>query len=407
MRPTGSIRSVPTQERTGSNAYVTGLANEKSWGRGLAILSALFLATLFLELFNAAGFVLAGKLGWPVPIELARLALVCTFFISLWAGLGWLRYLLATVDFLSGAWLLTDWVLSYRATPKFKATGEADWTIYSQLESFPKIALGLLYLSMAGYVLFSDDIREFIAHRRARGRVWPALCVAAGVYGTLILIFAAQPIYGRWMQGQRADAQRFGDETLRVISANWDPDSIFSRLDAAYAKSFTKADREATFASFKTLGPVKNITPAPAVARPPMPQYPLQDKVPIPQGIDSHADVYGNGFEVTAKYAPDSVEFEHGKARFGFDLVRSVSGPWRITKLNVDNVQYDHPPTPVVPPASPAAPERPTPPCLRRRLPRRPRRCPPTPPRPRPHWRHPRPPRPLPQQRLQLRQPLR
>ena len=355
-----SVRSVPTQERAGTNAYVTGLATEKSWGRGVAILLAIFFASLILELVNATGFVLSGKPGWPVPIEAGRLALLCTFFISLWAGLAWLRYLLATVSFLSGAWLLTDWVLSYRATPKFKATGEADWTIYSQLESMPKVALGLLYLGLAGYVLFSEDIREFIAHRRVRGRIFSALLVTVAVYGIMLLVFAAQPFYGHWMQNQRADAQRFGDDTLHVISANWDPETIFSRLDAAYAKSFTKADRETTFNSFKALGSVKNITPAPVVARPPMPQFPLQDKVPIPQGVDSHPDVYGNGFEVTAKYAPDLVEFEHGKAKFGFDLVRSVSGPWRITKLNVDNVQYDRPPKPAATPApdaTPAAPD--------------------------------------------------
>ena len=355
LRPTGTIRSLPSQERTQSS-YVTGVENERSWGRGLAILWALFLATLLLELLNAVFFVLAGKAGWPVPIEAGRLALVCTFFISLWTGWGWLRYLLATVDFLSGAWLLTDFVLSYRATPKFKAIGEADWTIYSSIETFPKIALGLLYLATAAYVLFSDDVREFVAHRRARGRVGSSLLAAIVSYGGMLLIFAAQPFYAHWMLGQRADAQRFGDETLRAMAEHWDPTALDALLDPPYAKTFTKADRVSTFTPFKSLGTLKSITPGPVVARTPMPQYPLQDKVPIPQDIHSEADAAGTGFEVTATYATTSVEFEHGRAPFGFDLVRDLFGLWRITKLNVASVQYDQPPRPAPTPGSTETP---------------------------------------------------
>ena len=355
VRPAGAVRSVPVPERRGT-AYTTGLGNERSWGRGLAILWALFLAALLLEALNATYYVLAGKNGWPLPIEAGRLALVCTFFISLWAGLGWLRYLLATVDVLSAAWLLTDSILSYKAAPKFRGGGGADWTIYSSIESFPKVALGLLYLSTAAYLLFSHDVQEFMIHRRARGRVWSALLVTVVAYGSMLLIFAAQPIYGRWMQGQSADAGRFGEEELRKAAEHWDPTSLDGDLDSAYAKSFTKADRASTFGSFKSLGPLKNANTAPAVARAPMPQYPLQDKVPIPQGINSEANKAGTGFEVTANYTTAGAEFEHGKAKFGFDLVRDLFGPWRVTKLNVENVQYDRPPAPAPTPAADAPP---------------------------------------------------
>ena len=359
-RPSGSIRSVPESARGDarmSNTYAaSALGNERSWGRGLAILWALFLATLLMEMLNAACYLLAGKVGWPLPIDVARIALVCTFFIALWSGLGWLRYLLAAIDFLAGAWLLTDCILSYRAYPKFAAIGQADWTIYSSGESFPKIAVALLCLVTAAYLLLSYDVREFLAHRRARGRIWSALLVTVVAYGGMLLIFAAPLFYGEWMQAQRADAQSFGDATLRAAAENWDATALDDKLDAAYAKTFTKADRATTFGNFKALGPLKNIDPAPVVARPAMPQYPLQDKVPIPQGIDSQPDATRRGFTLTAKYAPTSVDFEHGHGKFGFDLTRDLFGPWRITKLNVESVQYDHPPKPATPPSPDASP---------------------------------------------------
>ena len=239
-RPAGTVRSVPTPERR-DNAYAPALSKETSWGWGLTILAGSFLLLLSLEALNAAYHVLAGKPGWPVPIEAARLALVCTFFISLLSGQGWLRYVLATVEVLSAAWLLTDSTLAYRAYPNFMSSGQADWTIYSSIEYFPKVALGLIYLVSAGYVLFSDNVREFLKHRRTNGRIGSALLVTVAVYAAMLLIFAAQPIYGQWMQGQSADAQRFGEEELRKAAAQWDPTALADSLDPAYAKAFTKA----------------------------------------------------------------------------------------------------------------------------------------------------------------------
>lgn len=358
-RPTGSIRSVPEPARGAarmSGSYVDTLSKEKSWGRGIAILWGLFLATLLMEMLNAACYVLAGKAGWPLAVDVARIALVCTFFLALWSGLGWVRYVLALVDFLAGAWLLTDCTLSYRAYPKLMATGAADWAVYSTGESFPKIVVALLCLVTAGYVLFSDDVREFMAHRRTRGRIWSALLVTVISYGGMLLIFSAPLFYGKWMQDQYADAQRFGDETLRAAAAHWDPAALDAKLDSAYAKTFTKADRTATFGNFKALGQLKKIDPAPVVARTPMPQYPLQDKYPIPQGINSQPDAVRRGFEIIAKYTTAGADFEHGHGKFGFELARSLSGPWRITKLNVETVQYDQPPKPAPTPTPDVTP---------------------------------------------------
>lgn len=357
-RPAGAIRSVPEQARGGakmSGTYVDTLSKEKSWGRGLAILWGLFLVVMALDVRNATCYCLAGKVGWPLPVDVARIGLFCTAFIALWSGLALTRYLLVVVSFLAGIWLWTDCTLSYRAYPQLMATGSANWAVYSTGESLPKVAVGLFCLVIAGYALFSDDLREFIAHRRVRGRIWSALLSAIVVYGLMLAVFAVPLSYGKWMQDQYADVQRFGDETLRTAAETWEPTVLDAKLDPGYAKTFSKPDRVTTFGNFKALGRVKSIEPAPMVLRPPMPQYPLQDKYPIPKGIDSQADAAQRGFELTAKYGPVNVDFEHGHGRFGFDLARPLSGSWRIMKLNVETVQYDARPKPSPSPASPDA----------------------------------------------------
>ena len=359
-RPTGSIRSVPEPTRGSgqmSGTYVETLSKEKSWGRGLAILWGLFLWMIVFEALNAACYLLAGRVGWPLPVDVARIAIVCTAFIALWSGLPWLRHVMVLVYALAGAWLLVDCTLSYRAYPQLMATGSANWAVYSTIESFPKIVVGLTCLTIAAYVLFSDDVREFIIHRRRQGRMGTALLSAIVVYGLMLLIFVAPLFYGKWMQAQYADVQRYGEETLRTAAEHWEVTAFDAKLDSAYAKNtFTKADRATTLGNFKALGPVKSIDPAPVVVRTPMPQYPLQDKYPIPQGVDSQVDSTRKGFELTAKYGPVDVNFEHGHGRFGFDLARPLSGQWRIMKLNVETVQYDARPKPAATPAPDASP---------------------------------------------------
>ncbi len=359
-RPTGSIRSMPEATRgaaSSSNAYTATLSGDNSWSLGLAILWGLFLVVMCVDIYNAACYCLAGKFGWPLPVDVVRVGLFCTAFIALWSGLGVTRYFLALVSFAAGIWLWIDCTLSYRAYPQLMATGSANWTVYSHAESIPKVLVGLFCLVLAAYVFFSYDVREFLAHRRRRGRIWSALLSAIVVYGLMLAVFAVPLFYGKWMQDQYADAQRFGDETLRTMAEHWAPTSLDAKLDSGYAKTgLTKADRVTTFANFKALGALKTISPLPVVPRAPMPQYPLQDKYPIPQGITSQADAGLKEFEVTAKYATESVDFEHGHAKFGFDLVRALFGPWRIAKLNVENVQYDQPPKPAPTPVPEGTP---------------------------------------------------
>ena len=341
--------------------YANTLGTEKSWKRGLAILWTLIVLTLLLEGLNAAGYVLAGRAGWPLPIEAGRIALVCTFFVSLWAGFGWLRYVLALVDLGSCVWLSFILVHSYKEAPKFWATKESEWTVYSSFETGVKIALAVLYLVTCLYVLFSDDVREFSLHRRAGGRIWSALLVTVFSYGCMVLIFAAQPIYATWMQGQRAEMQRFGDGLLQTMASRWDPATFGPVIDSEYAKTLTKEGRAATFANFRDLGPLKSANSAPMKPQPPMPQYPLQDKVALPDDLKTEPGLNGAGFVMNGTYKTTGATFEHGSVQFSFDLTRDLSGPWRLTKFNADNVQIDrpHPPapdaTPVAPGTAPSA----------------------------------------------------
>ncbi len=345
--------------------YAASFGNEKSWSRGLAILWALFLLTMFLEMVNAAFYLLAGKISWPplshllagstdlgvLPIETGRLVLVCTLFIGLWVGWGWLRYLLATVDFLSGAWLVVRMIASYHAAPKFKATGIADMPVYSSIESMPKIALGILYLGTAAYIVFSHDVLEFIAHRRARGRAWSAILVTVVSYGCLVLILGAQPFYNLWLRSQRPGAVAFGEDTLRTVSQSWAGDSMDSRLDPEFAKKFNPNDRKATFDGFKALGQLQNANPAPPLVVTTVQPNPLQNIVPAPADLFTRVTPDGYSFQLTGRYNTTGATFEHGHVQFGFDLVRDLFGPWQISGFDAQNVSIERPkpPTPPVP----------------------------------------------------------
>ncbi len=368
-RPAGTIRSVPTTTSASARppgTYAASFGNEKSWARGLGILWTLFLLTMLLEGLNAAFYLLAGKISWPpmshvmigsmdqiLPVETARLVLVCTLFIGLWVGWGWLRYVLATIDFLSGLWLVVGMIASYHAAPKFKATGIADVPVYTSIESMPKIALGILYLLTAAYVILSHDVLEFVAHRRTNGRVWSAILVTIISYGCMVLILGAQPFYNLWLNTQRPAAMAFGEDTLRTISQSWAGDSIDSRLDPEFAKSFTPNDRKATFAGFKPLGPLQSANTAPPLVVTTVQPNPLQNIVPAPADLATQVTPDGYSFQVNARYNTTGATFEHGNVRFGFDLVRDLVGAWRIRGLDARDVKIDYP-HPPAPPATPA-----------------------------------------------------
>ncbi len=338
--------------------------------RGLSILWSIFLLALLAEAFNAAFYLLAGKVSWPpashlvfgsvdvgaLPLETIRLAMICTLFIGLWAGWGWLRWLLGVAAFLAGALLLVQVIQSYHAAPKFRKTGIADAPVFSSIESLPKTALGILYLLMAGYVVFSYDVVEFVNHRRTRGRIWSALLVTVIVYPCMLLILGAQPIYNFWLQKQRASALAFGEDTLRTMSDQWAGNCIDDRIDREFGKQFTPDGRKSTFANFKDLGHLTAANPVPPMVITSVKPDPLQNIVPAPADISTQVTKDESGFQMNARYSTTGATFEHGEVKFGFDLVRDLFGPWRIRGLDAVPIRIDRPhkaaPTPS-PDASP------------------------------------------------------
>ena len=223
----------------------------------------------------------------------------------------------------------------------------------------PKMALSILYLLIAGYVVLSHDVLAFIAHRRTRGRIWSALLITVVVYACMLLILGAQPFYNLWLQQQRPGVLAYGENTLRTMSDRWAGDSIDDRIDPEFAKQFTPDGRQATFANFKDLGQLRAANPAPPLGLVSVRPDPLQNLVPAPANISTSTTKDGSGFQVNARYNTTGATFEHGEVKFGFDLVRDLFGSWRVRGLDAVPIRIDrpHPPAPTpAPDAAPAAP---------------------------------------------------
>ena len=370
-KPSAAVRSVPTAEGRTTSAYTSvTLGKERSWTRGIAFVWGLFLVAMALEALTAAFYVMAGKVGWPplsylflshgpvLPVDLIRLALLCTFFVGLWVGQHWLRYAFALVSLLSSVWVFACVFASYHAAAKFKATGQTDVPVLSQMELLPTIALAILYLVLAAYLFFSIDLREFTVHRRTNGRVWALGLATVVSFGCLAaILIEPQPLYNNWLQKQRASAVAFGEDTLKKMSDEWSPTSIDDRIDPGFATGFTPAARQTTFANFKDLGRLRDAHTAPAPILPPPAPDPLH-KVPAatpnaPLAIDHNPD--GSVSQMHARYDTTGATFEHGSVRFILDLVRDPSGPWRIGKLDATDVNIERPKRATPPPTAPAA----------------------------------------------------
>lgn len=371
-KPTATVRSLPTAGGPRpAGGYTGSLGKERSWQRGIGLVWTGFLVAMALEALRAAFYLMAGKVGWPpvnylllshgpvLPVDLIRLVLVCTFFVGLWVGQGWLRYVFGLASLLSSVWVFSEVFGSYHAMGKFKATGETAVPILSSMENLPMIALAILYLVLAAYVFFSTDLQEFTLHRRANGRIWALLLATVVAFGGLAAIIGApQPYYNKWVQQQRDSAVAFGEDTLRKMSDAWDPTSIDDRIDPGFATGFTPAARQTTFANFKDLGRLQDAHTAPAAATAAPAPDPL-NKVPpapadAPLAINHNPD--GSVGQTHAHYDTTGATFEHGSVRFILDLVRDATGPWRIAKLDAKDVNIQRPKRATPPPdtASPA-----------------------------------------------------
>ncbi len=371
-RPAATVRSVPSLGGATvrpAGTYAASFGEEHSPSRGLGILWTLFVAAMILEAVNAAFYLLAGKVSWPplshlvvgsgtviFPMETLRLAVVSTCFVGLWVGWNWLRYLLATVDFLSGLWLLVSMAASHYSAPRLRSVGAVGVPVYSEIEAMPKIALGLLYLGTAAYVLFSVDLLAFTAHRRAHGRVWSAVLVTFFAYACVALVLGAQPIYNAWLQTRRADAMAFGEDTLRKMSDAWDPTSLDDRIDPVFAQSFTPDGRKSTFANFKDLGRLRDANAAAPLYVTSVRFDPLQNLVPAPSDVATGVTGDGLSFQVRARYNTTGATFEHGRVQFGLDLARELFGPWRVVGLDAQQVNIERPRPPAAIPAIPPTP---------------------------------------------------
>ena len=375
LRPGATVRSVPTvagATARPAGTYAVSFGQDRSWSRGLGILWALFVAAMTLEAINAAFYLLSGKISWPpvsqlavgsgtvvLPMEALRLVVVSTCFVGLWVGWSWLRYVLATVDFFSGLWLLVSMIASSQSAPKFRSLGVTEVPVYSQIEAMPKIVLGLLYLGTAAYVMFSVDLLAFTEHRRAHGRVWSAMLVTVFAYACTALVLGAQPIYNAWLQTRRAGAVSFGEDTLRTMADSWSPTCIDDRIDPGFAGSFTPSGRQSTFANFKDLGRLRDAHTAPPLYITSVRSDPLQNIVPAPSDIATGVAQDGMGFQMRARYSTTGATYEHGRVQFGLDLARELFGTWRIVGLDAREVNIERPrpsaPPPAAPDASPAA----------------------------------------------------
>ena len=200
-KPTATVRSLPTVGGSRpAGGYTGSLGKERSWQRGIGLVWTAFLVAMVLEALRAVFYLMAGKIGWPpvnylllshgpvLPVDLIRLVLVCTFFVGLWVGQGWLRYVFGLVSLLSSVWVFSEVFASYHAFGKYKATGETAVPILSHYENMPMVALAVLYLVLAAYVFFSTDLQEFTVHRRTNGRIWALGLATVVAFGCLVAI---------------------------------------------------------------------------------------------------------------------------------------------------------------------------------------------------------------------------
>ena len=326
------IRSVPTPGRAARlpGTYAANYGSEDmSWRRGVGWLWTLFLLAGAAELLRAAFYMLAGHAGWPLTYEAVRVGLAAAVFVTLWLGWGWSRWLLVVADFLFGAWVIIMVVAGHMAqhSPDAVLSGRlpaADSTI----ETLPRLVLGLVCLTTAGYLAFSADVVDFLRHRREEGRGWVVLPVAALAAGYVALVCLAQVPYWFYLGVEGIPANTFGKRVVRVMTARWNPDDLASLGDEDFLKFWPDATRKNVLGSLAPLGELKDVNKT------------------VTKLVGTTVDATESGFVLAYDCDCERIDFTHGHAHFNLYLTKHPFGAWHLDNFTVSEIKVDPAPAP-------------------------------------------------------------
>ncbi len=163
----------------------------------MTVLWVFFALTILGEAAHAAVILLSGQL-YPAPADLVRVCIGGALFIALWLGWGWLRWPLAVINFLHGAWLIVWTIFLHNDLAQRAALAGEPAPGYG-IGSIPSLALGGVCLAYAAYLAFSADVLDFLRHRREEGRGWVAGPLALGVMACVGAVLASPLFYGLWL----------------------------------------------------------------------------------------------------------------------------------------------------------------------------------------------------------------
>ena len=294
---------------------------DMNWRRGVGTLWVIFGLTAVLEFARASFQLLAGYTNWPSDGDVVRVGLSSLFFLTLWFGWGWTRWVLATVDFLCGMHALA-WGIAGHMNPA-SAGAQAMRTASPLVGTVPSVGLGLVYLFTAAYVAFSADVLDFARHRREEGQGWVIGPVLALVGAYMAVLFTLEVPYLVWIKAREGQARTFGDEMSRQMAQNWDPNSIAGVGDPTFNENWTPDFTKAAFGSLAPLGPLEK-----------MGQVDLRP-------LATRFDLASGGFIMQYSYNLRQARFAHGTSNIGIFVVKPLFGPWEIDNLTMDEVHFD------------------------------------------------------------------
>ncbi len=325
--------------------YAANYGREPSWKRGLFVLLVLF------GLAGVAGFlrvlviVWSGSRGLPLLpetghlVEIGRIVGVAVLFSLLWTGWSLPRWLLAAVIFFFGLFFVITVVAPLPTPP-----GAIPVLNGGRIVSAPQLALGVIYLITAAYLIFSVDVISFARHRREAGRGWLILPVAlvAGAYA--FALSNVRPYSRQQFEQWKPEAAQFATEGLRAMVQNWDLAEYEKRADPEYLKVWKLDQRKGTFGTLAGLGPVASALP--------------EAKVTGEPAASMSRD--GNTFQVDYNYDFGKLRFAHGSATFGGVVSRSIRGVWQLQNLIIGELENDPDPATAAPAPTATAPPVPT-----------------------------------------------
>ena len=326
--------------------YAANYGSEPSWKRGLFVLLLLFGLAAVAGFLRVLVIVWSGSRGLPLLpetgrlVEIGRIAGVATLFALLWTGWSLPRWLLAVVIFFFGLFFVIT-----VAAPLPTPPGAIPVLNGGRIVAAPQLALGVIYLVTAAYLVFSMDVISWARHRREAGRGWVILPVAlvAGAYA--FALSNVQPYYRQQFERWKPEAAQFATEAMRAVAQNWDLAAYEQRADPEYLKIWTPDQRKMTFGTLAGLG-----------ATPAFPEGKETDE-PKPSVTRD-----GRSFQVSYTCDFGKVRSAHGTADFGCIVSRSIGGVWHLQNLLISDPVFDPAPDAVAPATPPGAPATTTPP---------------------------------------------